>query len=204
MTSTSPELASEAVNGKIDLGTRKLKASYVENATTIYAYLDSEFHALQEITDAINEAYQIAPIVEKIRENEVCLIFSDKDKCAARARIEQTKAGSGSGSKVRARLIDIGRGDLFDASKLKQLPESIEKLPVLCQRYKLADLKPKGRDEGFSAQDREKGAEWLRGMINKFGPVIKANCYQIVNYKGGIMFEGNFISNVFLNKCLYF
>ena len=54
----------------------------------------------------------------------------------------------------------------------------------------MADLKPKGRDEGFSAQDREKGAEWLRGMIIKFGPVIKANCYQIVNYKGGIMFEG--------------
>ena len=48
----------------------------------------------------------------------------------------------------------------------------------------MADLKPKGRDEGFSAQDREKGAEWLRGMITKFGPVIKANCHQIVNYKG--------------------
>ena len=48
----------------------------------------------------------------------------------------------------------------------------------------MADLKPKGRDEGFSAQDREKGAEWLRSMISKFGPVIKANCHQIVNYKG--------------------
>ena len=48
----------------------------------------------------------------------------------------------------------------------------------------MADLKPKGRDEGFSAQDREKGAEWLRGMIAKFGPVVKANCHQIVNYKG--------------------
>ena len=54
----------------------------------------------------------------------------------------------------------------------------------------MADLKPKGRDEGFSAHDREKGAEWLRGMIGKFGPTIKANCYQIVNYKGGIHFEG--------------
>ena len=61
---------------------------------------------------------------------------------------------------------------------------------VLFFRYKLADLKPKGRDEGFSAQDREKGAEWLRAIIKKSGPVIKANCYQIVNYKGGVMFEG--------------
>ena len=55
-------------------------------------------------------------------------------------------------------------------------------------RYKMADLKPKGRDEGFSAQDREKGAEWLRGMIAKFGPVVKANCHQIVNYKGTYLF----------------
>ena len=52
----------------------------------------------------------------------------------------------------------------------------------------MADLKPKGRDEGFSAQDREKGAEWLRGMIAKFGPVVKANCHQIVNYKGTYLF----------------
>ena len=85
---------------------------------------------------------------------------------------------------MRARLIDIGRGDLFDSSKLRQIPDEIKKMPTVCQRYKMADLKPKGRDEGFSAQDREKGAEWLRGMIAKFGPVIKANCHQIVNYKG--------------------
>ena len=107
-------------------------------------------------------------------------------------------------------MIDIGRGDLFDSSKIKPINEEVKKLPVVCQRYKMADLKPKGRDEGkfskfyfwsilssifgnfsgFSAQDREKGAEWLRSMIQKFGPVIKANCHQIVNYKGGIMFEG--------------
>lgn len=40
--------------------------------------------------------------------------------------------------------------------------------------------------------DREKGAEWLRVLLQKFGPIIKAKCHQIVNYKGGIMFEGNF------------
>ena len=126
---------------------------------------------------------------EKIGENETYLIWSDKDKCAARARIEQSKAGPG-GNKVRARLVDIGRGDLFDASKVKKISEDLKALPVICQRYKMADLKPKGRDEGFSAQDREKGAEWLRGLVQRFGPVIKASCHQIVNYKGGIMFEG--------------
>ena len=47
--------------------------------------------------------------------------------------------------------------------------------------------------------DREKGAEWLRVLLQKFGPIIKAKCHQIVNYKGGIMFEGNIIfSKMFL------
>jgi len=187
---SSPD-SNDAVNGKIDMGTRKLKAAYVENATTIYAYLESDFHVLKEYMDRISEVYKNQPELsqDKIVEGEVCLIFSDKDKCAARARIEQPKAGP-AGTKVRARLIDIGRGDLFDSAKLRSIPDEIKKLPTVCQRYKMADLKPKGRDEGFSAQDREKGAEWLRSMISKFGPVIKANCHQIVNYKGGIMFEG--------------
>lgn len=185
----SPE-SIEAVNGKIDMGTRKLKAAYVENATTLYAYLEADFHVLKEYMDKFSEVYKTsAEIDDKIIEGEIYLIYSDKDKCAARARIEQPKAGP-AGTKVRARLIDIGRGDLFDSSKLRQIPDEIKKLPTVCQRYKMADLKPKGRDEGFSAQDREKGAEWLRGMIAKFGPVVKANCHQIVNYKGGIMFEG--------------
>lgn len=181
----------EAVNGKIDLGIRKIRAAYVENATTIYGYTDSEFHLLQEYTEKMNEAYKSASVLGdvKISENEIFLIYSDKDKCAARARIEQAKAGP-AGNKVRARLIDIGRGDLFDAAKLRLIPPEIKSLPTVCQRYKMADLKPKGRDEGFSAQDREKGAEWLRGMISKYGPVVKANCHQIVNYKGGIMIEG--------------
>ena len=42
----SPE-SIEAVNGKIDMGTRKLKAAYVENATTLYAYLEADFHVLK-------------------------------------------------------------------------------------------------------------------------------------------------------------
>ena len=65
------------------------------------------------------------------------------------ARIEQAKAGMG-GSKIRARLVDIGRGDVFEPSKFKPIPDDLKKLEVYCQRYKLADLKPKGRDEGFS------------------------------------------------------
>ena len=75
--SASPELANEAVNGKIDLGTRKLKASHVENAATLYAYLETEFHALQEMTESINEAYKTATAVlgEKIRENDIYLVY---------------------------------------------------------------------------------------------------------------------------------
>ena len=61
---------------------------------------------------------------------------------------------------------------------------------------------------GFSAMDREKGAEWLRVLLQKFGPIIKAKCHQIVNYKGGIMFEGNFrvfkAFKIFLNTHLFY
>ena len=62
---TSTEDKSEAVNGKIDLGVRKLKAAYIENATTIYGYIDNEFHTLKEYTDKINEAYSTAEELEK-------------------------------------------------------------------------------------------------------------------------------------------
>ena len=104
MTSTSPEAVSEAVNGKIDLGVRKLRASYVENATTIYAYLETDFHVLGDYTDKITEAYQTATKPDdndnKVKEEQIYLVFSDKDKCVARGRIEQAKAGPG-GSKVK-------------------------------------------------------------------------------------------------------
>jgi hypothetical protein len=95
----SPE-SIEAVNGKIDMGTRKLKAAYVENATTLYAYLEADFHVLKEYMDTFSEVYKTASeIDDKIIEGEIYLIYSDKDKCAARARIEQPKAGP-AGTKV--------------------------------------------------------------------------------------------------------
>ena len=62
---TSAEDKTEAVNGKIDLGTRKLKAAYIENATTIYAYLDTEFPTLKEYTDKINDSYSNAEELAK-------------------------------------------------------------------------------------------------------------------------------------------
>ena len=72
----------EAVNGKIDLGVRKLRSSYVENATTLYAYLEAEFDILKEYTDKMNKAYQNAGKIEdKMNENDIYLVFSDKDKC---------------------------------------------------------------------------------------------------------------------------
>ena len=96
---SSPD-SNDAVNGKIDMGTRKLKAAYVENATTIYAYLESDFHVLKEYMDKFSEVYKTQPeLGDKIIEGEIYLIFSDKDKCAARARIEQPKAGP-AGTKV--------------------------------------------------------------------------------------------------------
>ena len=72
---TSTEDKTEAVNGKIDLGTRKLKAAYIENATTIYAYLDTEFHTLKEYTDKINDSYSNAEELTKGKQ-----ISSNTDK----------------------------------------------------------------------------------------------------------------------------
>ena len=99
-TKQKPAFQSMAVNGKIDMGTRKLKAAYVENATTLYAYLEADFHVLKEYMDTFSEVYKTASeIDDKIIEGEIYLIYSDKDKCAARARIEQPKAGP-AGTKV--------------------------------------------------------------------------------------------------------
>ena len=78
-------------------------------------------------------------------------IFFRENDYTIFSRIEQAKAGMG-GSKIRARLVDIGRGDVFEPTKFKPIPEDLKKLEVYCQRYKLADLKPKGRDEGFSGK----------------------------------------------------
>ena len=50
--------------------------------------------------------------------------------------------------------------------------------------------------------DREKGAEWLRGLLQKFGPIIKASCHQIVNYKGREFhnFSQRFLYKLYLFK----
>ncbi len=181
----------EAVNGKVDLGIRKLRVAYVENAVTIYAYMENEFGFLKEYSDKLSAAYQTAEKATEVKEGSLYLTFSERDKCHARARVEQPKAGPG-GTKVRARLVDIGRSDLFATSSLCQLPDDCSEtaMPIKMCRYKMADLKAKGKNEGFSAQDREYGADWLRGLINSHGPVVKANCHQILAYKGGVMFEG--------------
>ena len=91
---------------------------------------------------------------------------------------------------VRVRLIDLGMTEFITKSEIFDLNSStsIKEMPIRCFRYKMADLKPKGQVEGFSAKERAQGAEWLKSLIAD--RPVKAKCHEVVNYKGGFWFEG--------------
>ena len=105
------------------------------------------------------------------------------------------------GPRVKVQAIDLGSTHLVAPDQCRPLPTEVrrEKLSVVCQKYKMSDLKPKGRDDGFSAADREAGAEWLRSVIA--GKPVKAKCHAVVKYKGEyttymILFLDNFFTGV--------
>ena len=47
------ERMSETVNGKVDMGTRRLVTSHVENAASFYAYLESDQDFMTEIKKSV-------------------------------------------------------------------------------------------------------------------------------------------------------
>ena len=102
------------------------------------------------------------------------------NKTWVRATIEQ----KGAGPKLKVKAMDIGSTHLVAPGDCRRLPSNVDRsnLVVACLKYKMADLKPKGRDDGFSAQDREAGADWLRSVIG--GRTVKAKCHKVLNYKG--------------------
>jgi hypothetical protein len=119
----------------------------------------------------------------------VYVVQSPRSKAFMRARIEHAVSPV-INEFVRVRLIDQGvakyipRNNFFDLGHVT----SVKEMPIRCFRYKMADLKPKGQVEGFSARERAQGAEWLKGVIAD--QPVKAKCHEVVNYKGGIWFEG--------------
>ena len=58
------------VNGKIDLGTRRLEVSYVENAASFYAYLESEKEFMKTIKQDCKKLCEGLPRLTEIPETE--------------------------------------------------------------------------------------------------------------------------------------
>jgi len=184
------------VNGKLDMGFRKLVVSHVENATTLYAYTEDTQDQLEvihrQVQAAVEKAGEAAdPEALKADQQVAAHVSLDggskgNKRTWVRATIEQ----KGLGPRLKVKALDIGATYLVEPQHCRPLPDSVtrEKLSVVCLKYKMADLKPKGRDDGFSARDREAGADWLRSVIG--GRTVKAKCHKVVNYKGGIMFDG--------------
>ena len=116
-----------------------------------------------------------------------------------RGRIEQLGQGK-QRNMYRVRAIDFGWNQLCALNELCQLPKDLENKRVLCEKYKMADLKPKGKNEGYSVNDRQRGAEWLKQLVNK--RVIISSCYKQVNYAGGIMADC-MVGDLNLNKAAF-
>ena len=130
--------------------------------------------------------------------DDVIAAFSETDKIWYRGSVETLDVKG----KIRIRYLDFGFNELLPLQNLRPLPQNIKELPVHCEKYKMADLKPKGRADGFTAQDREKGAKWLRATIGT--NVVKAACHEVIKYKGGIMMDaevnGHNLNNLALKK----
>ena len=157
----------EIVNGKLDMGFRRLFVSHVENATTLYAYVESESQKLQTIKQTIQKACSAqdsCPSPDQIVLKQVYAVNLNNQWI--RGSVEQKNCGY-KRNLFKIKCLDVGSIHWVNSSAIAQLPVQIseENLPVLCLRYKMADLKAKGREDGFTAADREMGADWLRSVI---------------------------------------
>ena len=111
-------------------------------------------------------------------------MYSSDDQTWYRGKVEQL--GQGRDKKnYRVRMLDFGWNKLFKQEDMYDISKSLQEKKILCEKYKMADLKPKGKVEGYSAEDRQRGAEWLKRLVKD--KVIISMCYKQVNYAGGIM-----------------
>lgn len=173
----------ETVSGKIDLGERKLVVSHVENACSFYAYVEKEATMMEDIKTVVGkECGLLKRLTDRPRIH--AMLGVNKDDAWLRGRVEQVGQGVEK-DLIRVRMVDFGWNCLVEQDSLVLLPTTLEDLPIRCEKYKLSNLKPKGRAEGFSAVDRARGKEWLEGVI--LGSLVDATCHKMVNYNGGIM-----------------
>lgn len=118
------------------------------------------------------------------------------DRTWYRGKVEQLGQGR-QRNLLRVRMVDHGWNNLFRPEDLCELPEGLKEKKVLCEKYKMADLKPRGKAEGYSAEDRQRGAEWLKRLVNN--RVVICSCHRQVKYAGGIMADC-MVGDINLNK----
>ena len=111
-------------------------------------------------------------------------VYNQSDKTWYRGRVEQLNMGKNK-NQFRVRMIDFGWNGLYDLTDMVQIPKALEEKEVKLEKYKFVDLRAKGRDHGYSADDRQRGGNWLKKTIGN--RVVVASCYKQKNYEGGIM-----------------
>jgi len=172
------------VNGKIDLGTRQLVVSHVENACSFYAYQEADKGAMEDIKVVVaGECSELPRLAASPKLETLYGVFYEGDKQWYRGKVEQVDQGTDK-KQARVRMVDFGWNDLVQVSALCDLPKEIAKMKIRCEKYKMSEMKPKGRNEGYTAADRQKGADWLEKTID--GKVLVASCHKLVKYVGGI------------------
>jgi len=185
------------VNGKIDLGTRRLVFSHVENAASFFAYIEADQEVMETIVaEANQECSNLPRLAEAPSLDQVVGMYCSKDKNWYRGRIEQLNQGERK-DKFRVRAIDFGWNQVVGVGELCELPEVLQAKKSCCEKYKMTDMKPKGKHEGYSASDRQRGADWLKRVVNN--RVVIASCHKQVNYAGGIMADC-MVGDLNLNK----
>jgi len=172
------------VNGKIYLGPRRLVVSHVENACTFYAYQETDKGAINDIKVVVAAECSDLPRLSEFPKLETLYgVLYSGDKQWYRGKVEQIDQGTDK-KQVRVRMVDFGWNDVVEVSTMCQLPQEIAGIKIRCEKYKMADMKPKGRNEGYTAVDRQKGADWLEKTIR--GRIVVADCHRLVKYVGGI------------------
>jgi hypothetical protein len=151
---------------------------------------------MKDIKVASQECEKLPRLADKPELEQMVCAYLASDRSWYRGRVEQLRQGQ-SRDLVRVRAIDFGWNNLFKLTELVACPESLQEQKVLCEKYKMADLKPKGRADGYSAQDRQRGGDWLKKTVND--RVVICSCYKQVKYAGGIMADC-MVGEINLNK----
>jgi len=173
------------INGKIDLGVRRLIVAHVENAITFYGYVEEDKDYMDEIKQLGASLCNNKPnLTEDPKEEQMVCFFNKSDNSWYRGRVEQLNMGKNK-NEFRVRTVDFGWNGLYKLDDMVDCPEALKEREAKLEKYKFVDLRAKGRDHGYTADDRQRGGNWLKKTIGN--RIVVASCYKQKNYAGGIM-----------------